>query len=656
MREVITRPIQSLLGQKGQKVDINIAVKSLLDQIIDAALVFDESQGRILIVNSAFLVLSAFSDQEVADQPLDQVFDGLNLVLLQSSDPIEAMLKMRNRPLLPVILRASAIAPNLPWRLLRVVSKNETTFTSAEWQTAVFRSLRNLPDIIRGDSLTGSLTEITQIAHQLFNTNLVSIYFAEAQIPELKKLVTLEEITFFPETLPSSDLVRLGEPNLWSPGKRVITDLHRAARMGGLSYVATIPLGEQNGRSGLFVVGGIDGQPPPMLLPIVELLGVYAGYAFEQSIRTQNMTAQLSSHERVAEIQTVIYDYTDEGLIILTPELMIQDINPSAETLMGYTKKEVLGLNAENILISPDRIYTVLKSAVEGIETPNLENVTLHKRNGQTFPAKLKVVPILKDGKIIAISLFISDISEHEHFRAQTRQLEQRALLGEFMGVFAHEVLNPINSISIGLQMMTRRLSPEDKNRELVSRMEGDCERLHHQMEALKNYAKPYEPQQINLDLNMLLSHIVERWRPRMERLNIKCVYQVPDNMPHINGDWRAMEQVFTNLISNALDAMREKGGILSVRASEFETAAGRPQLDVTISDNGPGIPDEIRERIFEPFVTTKPTGTGLGLPITKRIVTAHRGNITVNSFPGGTVFHVYLPVCEDGPECQSPS
>ena len=178
----------------------------------------------------------------------------------------------------------------------------------------------------------------------------------------------------------------------------------------------------------------------------------------------------------------------------------------------------------DNVLISPDRLGPVLNSALGGITTPNLDSVTLHRRNGQTFPAKLKVIPIQHDGLTIAVNVFINDISEHEHYRAQTRQLEQRALLGEFMGVFAHEVLNPINSISIGLQLLARRFPPEDKNAELVTRMEGDVERLHHQMEALKNFAKPYEPEQDVIDVNNSLRRIVDRWRPRMERLNISSV------------------------------------------------------------------------------------------------------------------------------------
>ncbi len=216
------------------------------------------------------------------------------------------------------------------------------------------------------------------------------------------------------------------------------------------------------------------------------------------------------------------------------------------------------------------------------------------------------------------------------------------------MGVFAHEVLNPINNISTGLQILSRRLASENSLQDLVSRMENDCERLHHQMEALKTYAKPYEPKQELVDIPQLLNRIVERWRPRMERLNIRHVFQSAEKLPPVIGDWRALDQVFNNLISNAIDAMKENGGVLSVKVSLSTMVSNRPHLEIAVSDNGPGIPDDIREKIFEPFVTTKASGTGLGLSITKRIVTAHRGSITFNSYPGATVFRIFLPASEE--------
>jgi signal transduction histidine kinase len=105
---------------------------------------------------------------------------------------------------------------------------------------------------------------------------------------------------------------------------------------------------------------------------------------------------------------------------------------------------------------------------------------------------------------------------------------------------------------------------------------------------------------------------------------------------------------LFINLINNAIDAMNKTGGTLAIRVGVSNSVMNHPQVEVAISDSGPGIPDEIREKLFEPFVTSKSRGTGLGLAITKRIVTAHQGSISVTTFPGGTVFHVFLPAVKE--------
>jgi signal transduction histidine kinase len=134
-----------------------------------------------------------------------------------------------------------------------------------------------------------------------------------------------------------------------------------------------------------------------------------------------------------------------------------------------------------------------------------------------------------------------------------------------------------------------------------------------------------------------------------MTRVNIEPYFKAGEDLPVVNGDYRSLERVFTNLISNAVDVMSESGGTLSVRVGMKEAANQQPQIEITFADNGPGIPDGIKDHLFEPFVSNKPRGTGLGLAITKQIVTTHRGAIYASSFPGGTVFHVELPVVTDG-------
>ena len=129
-----------------------------------------------------------------------------------------------------------------------------------------------------------------------------------------------------------------------------------------------------------------------------------------------------------------------------------------------------------------------------------------------------------------------------------------------------------------------------------------------------------------------------------MTRYNVVPDIKSSDANLVVKGDKRSLEQVFTNIIQNGINAMKSKGGKLSIRIAS-QPKAGTVSVD--ISDTGPGIPAEIVDHIFEPFFSTNQDGTGLGLAITKQIVNVHNGQITVNSVPGGTVFRVTLPVEE---------
>ena len=126
--------------------------------------------------------------------------------------------------------------------------------------------------------------------------------------------------------------------------------------------------------------------------------------------------------------------------------------------------------------------------------------------------------------------------------------------------------------------------------------------------------------------------------------MNIEYSFQADPECKPILGNLRALEQVFSNLINNALQAMGEGGGALAIRVQRLYSPEGKAYTEVSIADTGPGIPKELQEKIFLPFFTTHQSGTGLGLAITKRILTAHKGTILLNSFPGGTIFQVQLP------------
>jgi hypothetical protein len=161
-------------------------------------------------------------------------------------------------------------------------------------------------------------------------------------------------------------------------------------------------------------------------------------------------------------------------------------------------------------------------------------------------------------------------------------------------------------------------------------------------------WAKPIDPRLAPTDLTQLLQRLLNRWSHKMQQRNVRLVFHTEDPLPLIAADARMLEQVFVNLIDNALQAMLT-GGQLSVSARPVQRAAQGAVIEVSVADTGPGIPEEARRRIFDPYFTTKPDGTGLGLAICKRIVTVHRGALAVDSFPGtGTVFTVTLPALDE--------
>jgi signal transduction histidine kinase len=252
------------------------------------------------------------------------------------------------------------------------------------------------------------------------------------------------------------------------------------------------------------------------------------------------------------------------------------------------------------------------------------------------------------------VIIIFQDTSEREQFRIRNEQLEQRALLGEVTASFAHEVRNPINNISTGLQLLEFNLTelhlpPGDSNLENVKRLQQDCNRLTELIKSGLSFIKPIEYKMEPIDLGILMKNLLDRWQHRLQQNNILCQFQAESRLPQVEGDLRAMEQIFSNLINNAVQAMQtdEINGskTLAIKIQTLQNDCERPIVEVSISDTGPGIPDEIRDRIFEPFFTTKQGGTGIGLAIVKRIVTAHKGSINVTSIPGVTVFRVHFPI-----------
>jgi signal transduction histidine kinase len=167
-------------------------------------------------------------------------------------------------------------------------------------------------------------------------------------------------------------------------------------------------------------------------------------------------------------------------------------------------------------------------------------------------------------------------------------------------------------------------------------------------MKSMLTFSKASDYKMVKIDLGHLISRLLEQFQTVAMRSGITIKFQKDDNLPPVRGNYRALEQVFTNLFENSIHAMNETGGQLAIKATQKIEAAGRDFVHISVADTGPGIPEDEQKVIFQPFYSTKADGTGLGLAISKRIITAHKGSIQLDSFPGCSIFYLELPVFSD--------
>ncbi|MBI5576045.1 MAG: HAMP domain-containing protein [Deltaproteobacteria bacterium] len=226
------------------------------------------------------------------------------------------------------------------------------------------------------------------------------------------------------------------------------------------------------------------------------------------------------------------------------------------------------------------------------------------------------------------------------------QRTEQMVIVGELAAGLAHEIKNPLAGIKVAMHVLSEETSMSAEDREVIRKVAQEVVRVESLMRNFLNFAKPAKPQLADLNVNSLVNTVLAFYmksRPSApDRPNAVRIEKDLQPLPETMADPMQLQQIFLNLVLNAVDAM-PNGGTLSVRTShEKETDF----LRIEFADTGKGIPRENIEKIFQPFFTTKPKGTGLGLAISKQLIEQHGGEISAADNPGGgTVFRILLPV-----------
>lgn len=241
---------------------------------------------------------------------------------------------------------------------------------------------------------------------------------------------------------------------------------------------------------------------------------------------------------------------------------------------------------------------------------------------------------------------------EKVRLRRESRELEHRARIAEKLAAvgtlsagLAHEIRNPLNAASLQLQLLERRvkkISDEARVLEPITMVQTELSRLSHLVEDFLRFARPADLHLRRFDLVTLIRHIIELLTPEARRHGIALEARVNTDSLHVVGDRGKLQQVLMNVVRNSIEALEHTGGNIEVSVDWADDG----MVLVRIHDDGPGIPDEILSRIFEPFFSTKPMGTGLGMAICHSLIQQHGGSIQIQC-EDGTQVDILLPAAQ---------
>ncbi len=368
---------------------------------------------------------------------------------------------------------------------------------------------------------------------------------------------------------------------------------------------------------------------------------------------TQDITARKQAEDR---FRTLV-DATPTALLLVDGDGRIALVNGRAESLFGYRRDELLGHSIEQLV--PEQLRDAHRREREHYqETPTVRGVmagrelVARRKDGRVLPVEVGVTPMQTfEGPMILAS--IVDLSERKQAeleaarrRDEIAHLARVAMLGELSGALAHEINQPLAAILGNAQAAQRFIAqapPQlDQVKEILADIASGVKRAGEVIRRLRSLLRKEDSHIQPVDLNDIVEEVLGLMRSDLVNRQVEVHTELASDLPPILGDRVQLQQVLLNLLINGCDAM---AGASTEQRLVIRTARTGTSACLIVADRGTGIPEGELERIFEPFVTTKPQGLGLGLAVCRSIAAAHGGTLVAsNNADGGATFTLDIP------------
>ncbi|MBV8121923.1 MAG: PAS domain S-box protein [Alphaproteobacteria bacterium] len=375
-------------------------------------------------------------------------------------------------------------------------------------------------------------------------------------------------------------------------------------------------------------------------------------------IGASKIARDITDVTRTTALLRSVSETIPDGMVVIDDRGIVQSFSAAAERMFGYAAEEVLGHNVSLLMPSPYRenhdSYIAHYLATGERRIIGLGRVvTGRRKDGSVFPLELSVGEAILEGRRLFTG-FVRDLTERQQtlqrlheLQAELSHVSRLTEMGQMASALAHELNQPLtaatNYLELGRRLLARAAGdPAKRAANILEDVAVQVARAAEIIRGLRDFVRKDNGERQTLSIGQLLEDASALALIGVRDSGVSVRLEIAPELPQVVADRIQLQQVIVNLMRNAVEAM-ERSERRALRVSALHDSAGA--VEISVADTGPGIAPEIAERLFQPFVTSKPHGMGVGLSICRAIVEAHGGALSAEANPeGGTIFRFSLP------------